>query len=540
MGNQKSKGNKKWLTVTLCVIMAVLLAVVGGGVWVMMNYHIVDGDFYAKDAEVLDLRGQDIQPDYFEKVSEKLPESEIRWDIPFQDGKLADDAKSVTVTALSEKDIEMLAYAHQLETVQAEGCRDYEILEQLRQQRPELEVIYNVAFSSTSVAWNVETLNLEQVAQEDIQLLKHLPNLKQVTIGSGTQDAQTVEALRSAAADGGMTFGVTVGSEVCLDTETALQISGITDDQLQMLPYLTGLEQLQLMDPQCEPQQLFALREAMPRTAISWEVKLGDQTLKDTVTSVDLSMVEVTDLAEVEKKLAYLPDLETVIFGLCGKDEPAWGNSKSKLVASPIENEAMSDYRNRVRGDYKVVWTVRLGPSIALRTDADNFMPNHFGVGQLPDSYAYNLRYCEDMVCLDVGHMTLRDISFVEFMPNLKYLILAWTEVQYIEPIRSCKNLVFLELDNSCIRDISPLVGCTALEDLNLGNTFVDVTPILEMSWLKNVYFILGSPSSAYKVSQAIPTAHVVASGDATVGGGWRRLPNYYAMRDCLNMPYMN
>jgi len=144
------------------------------------------------------------------------------------------------------------------------------------------------------------------------------------------------------------------------------------------------------------------------------------------------------------------------------------------------------------------------------------------------------------MVCLDVGHMTLTDISFVEYMPKLKYLILAWTEVKYIEPIRSCKNLVFLELDNSTIRDLSPLVDCTALEDLNLGNTFCDVTPILEMTWLKNVYFILGSPASAYKVSQAIPTAHVVATGTATVGGGWRRLPNYYDMRDCLNMPYMN
>ena len=83
-------------------------------------------------------------------------------------------------------------------------------------------------------------------------------------------------------------------------------------------------------------------------------------------------------------------------------------------------------------------------------------------------------------------------------------------------------------------------MDCTALEDLNLGNTFVDVTPILGMTWLKNVYFILGSQSAAYKVSQAIPDAHVVASGNATVGGGWRRLQNYYDMRDCLNMPYMN
>jgi len=125
-------------------------------------------------------------------------------------------------------------------------------------------------------------------------------------------------------------------------------------------------------------------------------------------------------------------------------------------------------------------------------------------------------------------------------MPNLKYLILAWTEVKYIEPIRTCKNLVFLELDNSCIRDLSPLVDCTALEDLNLGNTFCDVTPILEMDWLKNVYFIDGSPASAYKFSQAVPTARVVATGNATVGGGWRRLPNYYDMRDWLHAPYMN
>ena len=267
---------------------------------------------------------------------------------------------------------------------------------------------------------------------------------------------------------------------------------------------------------------------------------LGDRTYDPSVTTIDLTAVEVTDLAEVEQKLAYLPDLEQVTFGVCGVDNPEWGNSRSQLTASPIKNEDMAAYRDRVRDSYKVVWTVRLGPSIALATDKDNFMPNHFGVGQLPDEYAYNLRYCEEMVCLDVGHMTLRDISFVEYMPNLKYLILAWTEVQYIEPIRSCKNLVFLELDNSCIRDLSPLVDCTALEDLNLGNTFCDVTPILEMTWLKNVYFIDGSRASAYQFSQAVPTAHVVATGNATVGGGWRRLQNYYDMRDCLNMPYMN
>ena len=49
--------------------------------------------------------------------------------------------------------------------------------------------------------------------------------------------------------------------------------------------------------------------------------------------------------------------------------------------------------------------------------------------------------------------------------------------------------------------------------------------------------------SKAGVVGQALPDTRVVTSTDpdaATVGYGWRRLPNYYAMRDCLNAPYMN
>ena len=278
-----------------------------------------------------------------------------------------------------------------------------------------------------------------------------------------------------------------------------------------------------------------------PGVDISWEVRVAGQTFQNTATEVDLSQTVITDLAQVEQQVAYLPNLETVIFGLCGIDNPEWGASRTtNLAICEIENEDLAAYRDRVRDRYKVVWTVRLGPSIALRTDKDNFMPNHFGVGRLFNDYAYNLRYCEDMVCLDVGHMTLTDISFVEYMPKLKYLILAWTEVQYIEPIRSCKNLIWLELDNSCIRDYSPLVDCTALQDLNIGRTYCDITPILEMTWLKNLYMIFCSGGSAWQASQALPDTHVVASGDATVGGGWRRLPNYYDMRDCLGMYYMN
>lgn len=536
---QKRK-NKKGLIIALSVVALVMAAVVGVFAWTAIRYHIVDAKLYAKDLKALDLRGQEIRVNHYRKLSEKMPDCDIRWDIPFQDGILADDAREVTVTSLTAKDVERLDYAEKLEIVHAEECRDYDALSQLRQRRPELEVRYNIAFSAGDFSWDLDTLLLNRVAEEDIRLLQYLPNLKTVALESGSYDQHAVEALREAVRNAGQRFGVVIGGKIVQDTETVLQIRDITEEELNLLDYLPVVNQLKLENPNASPEKLTALRKKYPQMKISWQVTIGDLTFDEDTTDVDLTMVEITDLAEVERKLNCLPELETVTFGLCGMDDPQWGNSRSKLAASPIENEDLAAYRDRVRENYKVAWTLRLGPKIALRSDADNFMPNHFGVGQLPDSYAYNLRYCEDMVCLDVGHMTLTDISFVEYMPNLKYLILAWTEVKYIEPIRTCKNLVFLELDNSTIRDLSPLVGCTALEDLNLGNTFCDVTPILEMTWLKNVYFILGSPASAYKVSQAIPTAHVVATGTATVGGGWRRLPNYYAMRDCLHAPYMN
>ncbi len=540
---QKQKRNKG-LVVFLAVVLILLAAAVGGAVWVLMHYHIVSGTFYPKDVQVLDLREEDITPRYFDKLREKMPDCRIRWNIPFQGGILADDAAEITVTTLSEEDVALLDYARELKTVHAEGCTDYEVLAMLRQRRPELEVNYSVAFSQDRYRWDVETVLLSDVAEADIPLLKYLPNLKTVAISARDYPMATVASIQAAAHEMGLAFGIQMGGDICLDTEKVLTVTGITDEEVRLIPFITGAEQVRLINPKASVESIQKVRDGYTEAAnmdFSWAVELAGQTFESTATEVDLTMVEVTDLAEVEQKMAYLPDLEQVTFGVCGIDNENWGNSRSKLTASPIANEDMAAYRDRVREDYKVVWTVRLGPSIALNTDTDNFMPNHFGVGQLPDSYAYNLRYCEEMVCLDVGHMTLTDISFVEFMPNLKYLILAWTEVQYIEPIRSCKNLVFLELDWSCIRDISPLVDCTALEDLNLGCTYCSIDPLLEMPWLKNVYMI--RRHSAGVVGTALPDTRVVSSSDpdaATVGYGWRRLPNYYAMRDCLNAPYMN
>ena len=102
----------------------------------------------------------------------------------------------------------------------------------------------------------------------------------------------------------------------------------------------------------------------------------------------------------------------------------------------------------------------------------------------------------------------------------------------------SLKNLAFLEIFTTNITDYSPLLGCTGLEDLNLGNTYGDPAPITQMTWLKNLWMIFRK--EGYFLSQALPDTRVVSGGTATVDSGWRDLPNYFAMRDALKMYYMS
>jgi len=203
-----------------------------------------------------------------------------------------------------------------------------------------------------------------------------------------------------------------------------------------------------------------------------------------------------------------------------------------------LDNETLAKARDEKRDIYKLVWTVQCG-KLTVRTDDIFFMPVKYNVYYFHDEDAYNLRYCEDMVCIDIGHMSIHDIEFVRYMPNLKYLVLAHTTVLDITPLESCKNLVFLELDWTGISDYTPLLGCTSLEDLNLGKTYGDPEPIKQMTWLKNLWWTERNYSFKQEMEAVLPNTHKEFNAKHTVGNGWRQLQNYYDMREILGMEPM-
>ena len=513
--------SKKKILLMVLLILVLLLSVGSGILWNLRNYVLVEFQFYPRGVQQLDLRDQKLTLRQYEKLQDRLPGCTILWNVPFQGTTVAHDVREIRVSALSQSDIRTLAFFEELKTVHGGDCVDYENLLKLYQQRPDLQVEYAVPLGAERYSVRVEQVELEAVTSEDIARLAYLPNLKRVLCSGG--EATEISRLQAYCQEHQLEFLICLGEEVIPLEAQSVTTGAITDEQLGLLQFLPDMKQLHIRLPEVSPEKLLQLRQNRPDVTVTWEQEIGGQVFFSTVEELDLSGVKITDLNAMEQALAYFPNLKQVFLGECG-----------------LDNEVLAAHRTQVRDRYKLVWTVSCGSKLKTRTDATTFMPVREYVYYFNDTEAYNLRYCEDMVCMDIGHMSIHNIDFVEFMPDLEYLILAHTQVQYIEPIRHCKKLKFLELDWIPVRDLAPLQDCTALEDLNVGNVYADFTPVGKMTWLKNLWMVDCSTRARYEMTQALPNTRVMVTGAATVANGWRDLDNYYAMRDLLGMHYMS
>ena len=487
--------NRKKSLLRTLLIPAVLLFVVAGVMWKTSNYVIVGLQLYPQNARQLDLRNQKISIRHYKKLHRSMPDCEILWNVPFQGRTLYSDTEEITISTLDREDIRDLNYFTQLKRIKAENCNDYETLLALWTQRPDLLVEYSVALGEEHYDVGVERVNLERFTAEDISLLAYLPKLKSVLCSGG--DVETVAQLKDYCQSRQLDFQICLGTESIPLDSTEVTVSAITDAQLDLLPHFPNLQKLHMQQPEVSAQKLLELQKKYPGVTITWEREVCGQVFPSMVEEIDLSGTKNIRLEDLEQQIAYFPQAKLVFLGECG-----------------LDNELLAAHREQVRDRYKLVWTVSCGSKLKTRTDATTFMPVREHVYYFNDEEAYNLRYCEDMICIDIGHMSIHNIEFVEYMPNLQYLILAHTQLQYIEPISTCKNLKFLELDWSPVRDLTPLQGCTALEDLNLGKVYADFTPIGEMSWLKNLWMVECSTAARYQMTQALPDTKVMVTSN--------------------------
>ena len=401
--------------------------------------------------------------------------------------------------------------------------------EAVRQQLPDCEIRYDLPFQGGFYADDTREITITSLTEEEVALLDYLPELEKVN-AEGCTDYDQLLALQARRPSCEITYTVELyGKTYANDAKTLSFGSEQLDLQLlrEALAYLPDMASITFDQPTVAAEELKALLADYPNIAITWEKDAFGVTYGSDATEIDLSGMEFASLEEVEQALVWFPNLEKVV--LCNA-----GTGPKE----PFDDDAMAAFREKMRPEYKVVWSVYIN-GLEVRTDDTYFMPaKHSKV--VTNFQVQKLKYCEDMICVDLGHMAIQDISFVEGMPHLKYFIIVDAPLMFIEPISTCKELIYLEFFWTWINDFTPLLECTAMQDLNVSRTNGDPMVFKEMTWLKNLWIDGNDLTDTEKkeLEAALPNTYIKYCYGLMAGNGWRLLQNYYDMRDLLGMPY--
>ena len=467
--------SKKVVTVLAVIALVLALVVAGalGFLWYRNTHVFVEGKAYSNRVDSLDLRQESISIEHYDQLKALLPDCEILWNVPFQNGTVSSDCGELTIDTISDGDIELMAaYFPNLKKVDASQCGDYAMLEKLQARLPELDVIYTVSLGGKSFAPDSTALSLEPEDFDLDTLTANLPYLPQVNTLEFLRTDLTLEQVEQLRTDfPGITFAFTVellGQEYGEDT-TELDLSAMTSEQVvevsQKLPMLPALEKITLTDAggnsQLPKEDVKTLQEAVPGVVIDYSFDFFGTRLSTAEEDVHIKNVKIGDEGESEVRAALdlLPNCKRFVLENC-----------------QISNEVMAKLRDDYRDRTKVVWRVSFGKGSSL-TDAQILR----AVYDLVDTNCANLTYLEDVRFMDIGHNEfLKESSFISGMKSLEYVIISGSMISDLKPFANCKNLKVLEAAFcEYIYSAEGLESCENLERLNISYTHItDLSPL--------------------------------------------------------------
>lgn len=460
----------KKVVVVLAVIALVLALVVAGALgylWYRNTHVFVDGKAYSNREDTLDLRGESVSIEHYDQLHALLPECEILWNVPFQKGATPSDIETLTITDLSDEDIErMAAYFPNLKTVDASRCGDYAMLEKLQTRLPDLDVNYEVSLGEVSFAPNTTELALgPKVFDLDTLTtnLQYLPEVTAVTFLRTELTAEQVQTLRDTFPEVGFGYTVTILDEEYDEGTETINLSAMESSELEqtlsrlrMLPKLFAVELCGFDGSvKLSKQEAKSLIDALPNVSVHYEFDFFGTRLSTAEEEVHIKNVKIGDEGESEVRAALdlLPNCKRFVLENC-----------------QISNEVMAKLRDDYRDRTKVVWRVNFGKGSSL-TDAQILR----AVYDLVDTNCANLTYLEDVRFMDIGHNEfLKESSFISGMKSLEYVIISGSMISDLKPFANCKNLKVLEAAFcEYIYSAEGLESCENLERLNISYTHI-------------------------------------------------------------------
>lgn len=392
-------------------------------------------------------------------------------------------------------------------------------------EMPQCKILWDVPFQGDRIPSNTETLTVSSLTEEDAAMLGYFPDLREMD-AMACRDYDVLLEVLEKRPRCQIRYGVEIGSQFLdRDTKSITLSEGESSGKelMERIPCLKQLQKVRLEEPTIPAAELKKLMAAFPQIEFSWRKTIFGKKVESSLEFLDLSGNKFESLRQVQKELAYLPHLKQVDMLNCG-----------------FSNPEMRKFRDQVRHDYKVVFNVQVG-TMNLRTDIKDFFPDR-DHGKVTNFDTENLRYCEDLICVDVGHLGFSKIDWVEGTPHLKYLIMSDGGAADLTPLGQLQELEFLELFMTGVVDTSPLVNCKGLRDLNLCRAPLgDITPLTKMKWLEKLWVSHCplNPQERQRLYSSLPNTHIEFDEFYSTWGGWRDMPRYFEMRDILKAPYM-
>ena len=542
--------------ISVIVVLALVLAALTGFIWYQAGHIFVDGAAYAKDADVLDLRGQSISEAHYLTVQQALPDCEVIWDVPFQGGKVSSDVQQLTITRVESEDIRMLkAYFPKLQTVDASGCTDYPMLALLARELKDCQVSYQVDLGGTSADPNLDAMVLEQGSytfETLLENLHYLPRLRTLHFPTSDLSGQEQDLLKKAYPQLEVTSTVEILGKEYDSVTTKLDLSAMksadvetVSSKLALLPQLQEVELMGSSGSYLLLTDVQKLKNAAPEVSFHYSCDFYGVTVSTTDTEVTLknlsikAMPETGIAGEIRAMLDIMDNCQRIVVE---------GLSQYDKIWTRISSAELAEIREEYRDKTSVVWRVFFGENGSSLTDAEVIR----AVYGVTDDNSKDLIYCENVRYLDLGHNEFLDyMDFLSGMTDLEVAILSGAPLRDLSPIAACKNLKFLEIANcQYIPNIDALKECTQLEMLNISfTTFEDLSPIMDLNLthltsVRNKFVSKGEPEEALQsFIDAHPDCWTVYEGEQPYGVGWRydkddkHLPWYAKMVTAFHYP---
>ena len=536
---------------TVLAIAVIIAALVVGGIWFFRENYVTENgrirwihsrtvvldenDWNQRDflhnfthLKTIDARTCELTVQQYDQLRQEFPECRILWTVPFQGNFYSSQIEKLTISSLDEKDLKILEYFPELKSVDAWSCEDYGNLFAFQQRRPLCKVFYDVTLCGENWDCDVQQLELKDVDLVELEeKLQYLPCVSTMHLTGELPQMKQLQAVLEKYPQVALSWDVDLGETVLELDATKLDFADFTDrtpeEIAKLIAYLPALEEVNMLDCGLPVETIAAIARENPNVKFLCDVQIGPFTFRSDAREIDLSGHDFGDVSEVEAVLPCFYNLEKVVMCNCG-----------------IPSEEM-DALNKRYEDIRFVWSFWIA-HMEVRTDDTYFMPIKYKLF-CSDRTIEDLKYCEDMICIDIGHnMGVTHCEWAAHMPNLQYLILADSGVRDISPLAGLKNLIYLEIFQTRVKDYSPLLECPALEDLNICYTYGDYDTLTQVTWLKRLW--IGNDWKArakYEqiFSEALPDCEFNCTSQSSTGEGWREGKHYYEMRDILGMGYM-